>query len=64
MDGADELLSIKEVADLLGVSRATLNRYRADGIAPPELKIGTKTVRFRRSDVIRWLGEQLRGGAA
>lgn len=54
----DELLSIDQLADLLGVSRSTVNRYRADGHAPKETRLpGGKTVRFRRSEVIAWLEE-------
>ncbi|WP_231598735.1 helix-turn-helix transcriptional regulator [Corynebacterium occultum] len=50
------MLSINELAALLGVSRSTVNAWRMDGAAPAEIKLdGGKLIRFRREDIDRWL---------
>lgn len=55
----DELLTINDLAALLGVSRSTVNAWRADGAAPPEVKLGGgKLIRFRRVDVDQWLEDE------
>lgn len=47
------LLNIKEIAQALGVSTATVNKWKkSEGF--PHIKIG-KSVRFRESDVRAWL---------
>jgi excisionase family DNA binding protein len=45
-------LTTQEVADLVGVSRATLDGLRARGEGPPYRKIG-RAVRYRREDIER-----------
>ncbi|WP_083922162.1 helix-turn-helix domain-containing protein [Nocardiopsis halotolerans] len=46
----EELLSTKQAADLLGVPHSTLRRWRAEGVAPTHLMIGTQYV-YERSTV-------------
>ena len=47
------LLNIKEIAKVLGVSTATVNKWKkSEGF--PHVKIG-KSVRFREADVRAWL---------
>lgn len=47
------LLNVKEIAAALGVSTATVNKWKkAEGL--PHIKVG-KSVRFRESDVRAWL---------
>lgn len=54
-----DLLTIDQLAKLLGVSRSTVNSWRADGAAPPEIKLGGgKLIRFRRVDVDQWLEDE------
>ena len=48
------LLTINEVADLLGVPVATIYRWRHVGDGPPGYRIG-RHVRYRRLDVETWL---------
>ncbi len=49
---SSELLTVKQVCNILNVSIATIYRWEAEGNLPfPKLKIGPSAVRFRRSDV-------------
>lgn len=54
--GAD-LLSIDELADLLGTTANGIRQLRYRRKAPPATKVGNR-VRFRRADVDAWLAEQ------
>lgn len=57
-----KLLTIKEVARLLGVSPVTVHRYKREkGL--PYIKIGN-TLRFDWEDVRRWVEEHKKGGGA
>ena len=47
----DELLSVPEVAALLGLSRVTLANWRCTGKGPRWVKLGGRAVRYRRSDL-------------
>lgn len=51
----DRLLTPADLAEMLGVEVATLVdwRYRRQG--PPWIKLGHRTVRYRRTSVERWL---------
>jgi excisionase family DNA binding protein len=53
-NGLGRLLTINEVADLLGVPVATIYRWRHVGDGPPGYRIG-RHVRFRRVDVEAWI---------
>lgn len=52
-----ELLTIEQLAALMGWSTQTVyqRRYRGDSL-PRAISVG-KTIRFRRDDVDRWLDE-------
>lgn len=52
-----ELLSVPELASYLGVPVSTLYLWRTRGEGPPGFKIG-KVVRYRASEVAKWLEEQ------
>ena len=45
----------KDVLALLGVSKATLWRWRKDGGFPNPRRLGPNTVGWRREDVHEWL---------
>lgn len=51
-----ELMTSAEVSERLRVSRSTLERWRFEGRAPAPIKLGPRTVRYRRSDVDRLVG--------
>jgi len=47
-----ELLTVKQVCDILNVNISTIYRWEDEGNLPfPKLKIGPRAVRFRKSDV-------------
>ena len=49
------LLREPDVRAMLGVSRATLWRWRKDGGFPSPRKIGPNSIAWRREDVAAWL---------
>lgn len=53
----DELMTLKEVAELVRVPEATLRYWRHLGTGPHGFRIG-RSVRYWRNDVIHWLDEQ------
>lgn len=53
---AQALLKPDEVAELLGIPKATLYRWRVDSKGPRGIRVG-KHLRFRQSEVDRWLDE-------
>jgi excisionase family DNA binding protein len=57
---ADELLTIKEVAQLLRVPIATLRYWRHLGTGPHSFRVG-RGVRYRRGDVRAWINAKSRG---
>ena len=56
---AEDILTIREVADYLKVTERTLYRLVQDGKLPA-FKVGNSW-RFRRQDLERWISEQSRG---
>jgi excisionase family DNA binding protein len=48
------LLTVDEVAQLLGLSRRTVWRLRSTGRIPAPVRIG-RSVRWRRADVDEWI---------
>ena len=57
MDLTDRLLTLPEVAELLGIPVATLYLWRHRGEGPSGYRIG-RHVRYRRSSVEAWLETQ------
>jgi len=47
----DRFMTVKEVADYLGVSRGTIYNYINKGILPHPTRIGLRTVRWKKSDI-------------
>ena len=56
MDEALVFLSSRELADLLGVPKSTIDHWRANGIGPTFSRLG-KHCRYRMSDVLAWSDE-------
>lgn len=54
-----ELLAIEEAAELLGISRSGLAKWRSAGSGPAFIKIG-RAVRYSREDVDQWLAARRR----
>jgi excisionase family DNA binding protein len=51
------LLTVNQVADILGCSPWTLYAWRGRGEGPPSLKVGSR-VRYRPEEVDRWIESQ------
>jgi excisionase family DNA binding protein len=58
VDTGDRLLSVDDVAVLLGVPVATLYAWRYRGTGPRGLRVG-RHLRYRRGDLDAWIHEQL-----
>ena len=59
MTPPDRLLTVAELADYLNVHPGSIYRWRVERKGPRGIKFGDGSVRFRLSDVERWLDEQL-----
>jgi predicted DNA-binding transcriptional regulator AlpA len=59
--GQSHLLTDREVSTMLGVSVATVRRWRLFRTGPPYIKIGS-SVRYRPDEVTRWLAACPVGG--
>jgi predicted DNA-binding transcriptional regulator AlpA len=53
-ESVPELLTLRQAAELCGVSDRTLWGWARNGIAPPPAKIGRGTVRYVRSAYLAW----------
>ena len=51
-----QLLSIKEVAEMVGFSPATIYRRLSEGEFPRPVKVGNKTL-WKRQSILDWLDE-------
>lgn len=54
-EGQHELMTAKEVADLLGIGETTFHRMRSAGGGPQAVKLPGIKPRYRRTDVEKWL---------
>lgn len=54
------MLTINEVADLLGVARQTLAAMREDGTGPPWLRVGSRAIRYPSAALEDWIEESVR----
>lgn len=54
MSAPDRLMSISEVAEVLGVPSATVYQWRHRGVGPRGVKVG-RYLRFRREDLDLWI---------
>ena len=59
----EEMLDSKQLAELLNLSEITIARLRLTGRGPRFCKIG-RAVRYRRSDVEKWLEQSQRSSTS
>ena len=59
-----DLLSDREVADLLNIAVKTVQNWRWKGEGPRAIKLGKRAVRYRRADVEAFIEAGLTGKAA
>lgn len=57
---ATKLFTTKQAAKYLSISAAFLNRDRHEGARIPFVKVGTRSIRYRESDLDRFLDSQVR----
>lgn len=55
MTDIDQLLTPAEVAELLKLQPSTLVEWRRLRKGPRHIRVGHRTVRYRRSDIDAWL---------
>ena len=49
------IVRMDEVSKLTGLSRATIYKKVKDGSFPPPIRLGTRAVGWRMSDIVTWL---------
>lgn len=59
----DSLMDENYVAQLTGLSLSSIRRYRTLGTGPVFIKLGS-AVRYRKSDVAKWIEAFPTGGGA
>ena len=59
---ADELLTVAQVAALLGISTKSVARYAADGRLPPPVKVANRFVRWPKYLIDNYLADAIYGG--
>jgi predicted DNA-binding transcriptional regulator AlpA len=57
----DEIMDTLGVEDLTGVKTGTLRYWRSTNQGPPWFRLGDRRIAYLRSDVLRWLQEQIDG---
>ena len=55
MTNTEPLVTQEEVAEYLSVSTRTLEHWRRVNLGPPYVKLGTRIVRYRISEIQNWL---------
>jgi len=55
----ERFLTMKEVANLMGLDRSTIYNWKRKGLLP-YYKIGKRAVRFKLAEVLQWLETQKR----
>jgi len=63
VDLEDRLLTRKQAAEILGFQPQTLARWKWEGRedCPPEIRVGSRAVRYRLSDLQHWIARRLPG---
>ena len=51
----DRLLRRGEVEEITGLARSSIYRYMQEGDFPRPVRVGPAAVRWRESDIVRWL---------
>ena len=57
----DRFITIRQLGEMLGVSRATIHRFVAKGDFPKPLKISAGSVRWSLREIEGWLAARPRG---
>ena len=60
----DRILRLPEVAELLGVSKPTINRWFYAGEFPAPMKIGPRANGWKESTIQRWIDSRQKAESA
>ena len=52
---AEKLLAAQAVGDMLSLSRRAIFRMRSAGLICPPVKVGQGAIRWRQSDIEKWI---------
>jgi predicted DNA-binding transcriptional regulator AlpA len=61
-DALTEHLNERQMARLYGIKMSTARKWRREGRGPRFRKLGVRTVRYSRADLLSWLGSRPTGG--
>lgn len=53
-----EMISRKQLGELLGLKSWTLSKWQREGYLPKPVKLSRKTLRWRVSDIAKWIEER------
>lgn len=56
----DSLLNEKQAAAILNYSTRALQKWRHKGSGPKFIRVSTRSIRYRRKDLIAWMDERTR----
>ena len=51
-----------QAAEYLSVSEATMKRWRSNGTGPEYIRLGERIIKYRQTDLDRWLIERRMSG--
>jgi len=52
---ANDMLTLDEIAEVAKVTKPTLRRWLRMGLMPSPVRLGPRSLRFRRADIDNWL---------
>lgn len=58
LDETDQGMTEEEAASYLALKKATLNKWRVQGIGPAFVKVSARCIRYMKSDLAKWLAER------
>ena len=61
MTSDDRYLTCAEAAEISGFTVRGLEAMRHRGIGPPWVRVGQRSIRYSRRDLLRWLSQSGRG---
>jgi len=56
---SEEFLTREQLAEMLHVTKRTIEAWHKRGDHPPALRAGQRRVLYKRSDVINWIGARV-----
>ena len=62
--GKARIVRLPEVMRMTGLGKSTIHRWYREGRFPQPLKLGPKSIGWRREEVLEWLASLPRAGVA